>query len=136
MRLVIILRAALVDAANTAIAERTGNPADAQTFTNPVLRNGNPVAYWCGWDFAHRSYTAAQVAAKLQQTLGLTDDEVLTRQDVTGQAPNLSTVRMVAFDADRVSPQQVLDYLDLTLPDPPTRPTVDDPAYQPVQLPA
>lgn len=116
MRLTIILRESLCDQANDAIAERTGNPADALTFTNPVLRNGNPVGRWCCWNFAHRNYTARQVAAKLQQTLGLTDDEVLTRADVTGNPPNLATVRMVAFDADRVDPQQVLDYLNLTVP--------------------
>lgn len=116
MRLTIILRENLCDQANTAIAERTGNPANALTFTNVLLRNGNPVARWCCWNFAGRNYTPAQVVQKLQQALGLTDDEVLTRQDVNGQPPNLATVRMVAFDADRVNPQRVLDYLGLTIP--------------------
>lgn len=115
MRLTIILRENLCDQANTAIAERTGNPADALTFTNPLLRNGNPVARWCCWNFADRNYTPQQVAAKLQQALGLTSDEVLTR-DAAGQAPNLATTRMVVFDADRTNPQRVLDYLALDLP--------------------
>ena len=114
-RLTIILRESLCDQANTAIAERTGNPADVYTFTNPVLRNENPVARWCCWNFQNRPYTAQQVVTKLADTLGLTGDEILTRQSATGTPPDLASVRMVAFDADRVSPQQVLDYLMLTV---------------------
>ena len=115
MRLTMILRENLCDQANEAIADRTGNPANADTFTNPVYRNGNPVARWCCWEFADRPYTAEQVVTKLAQTLGLTGDEVLTRDSATGTPPDLSTVRMVAFDADRVNPQRVLDYLNLTV---------------------
>lgn len=115
MRLTIILRANLAAQANTAIAERTGNPDDARTFVQPLERNGNTVAYWCSWEFAGRNYTAGQVGAKLKQVLGLTDDEVLTRQSVSGST-DLTQIRMVAFNGDNVAPQQVLNYLNLDRP--------------------
>lgn len=115
MRLTVILRENLCDQANTAIAARTGNPADVYTFTNPVLRNGNPVGRWCSWEFAGRNYTAAQVVNRLKTVLGLTDDEVLTRQDTIGSV-DLATTRMVAFDGDQVDGQRVLDFLGLTVP--------------------
>lgn len=113
MILTIILRESLCDQVNAAIAARTGNPADVNTFRLPVYRNSNQVGRWTSWNFQSRRYTAAQVVNRIQTLLDLNDDELLTRQDTMGSV-DLSQTRMVVFDAERIDPEQVLSFLELS----------------------
>lgn len=117
MRVVIALRADHQAAANTAVAERTGNPADDQTFTVPLYRpNGNVVGYIANWNFAARSYTVEQIASKLADALGLSASQVATRDTAQGMA--IQDIEAAVFNVADVTVSQFLDYFSLSLTDP------------------
>lgn len=117
MRVVIAIRAAHQSTANTAVAERTGNPADDQTFTTPLYRpNGTIVGYIANWNMAGRSYNEEQIAAKLADALGLTAGQVATRSTVQGMV--IQDIEAVVFNTANVTVDRFLEHFSLSLSDP------------------
>ena len=118
MRIVIVVRESLADAANDAVVAVTGNPANADTFTDPLIKNGSTVARWCNWEFNGRPYQAQAVFDRFVAELGVTSQEVAT-QATESTWPSAAGLKVLAFRADQISPWAVLDHYSLTrAPDP------------------
>jgi hypothetical protein len=107
-----IVRAAVQEAANTRIAEWTGNPADALTFTVPLYNaQGTIVAYWCDWNMDATRHDVIQFVQHLINTTSLDAEDVELRTGLI----QIGTKKALIFDADRVAPAAVLAHLGLQL---------------------
>lgn len=115
MRICMIVRAALRDAANQRIAEWSGNPADANTFTIPLHNaQGQVVAYWCDWNMAATKNDVQAFVAHLLATTTLDATDLTIRDGLVA----IGTRKALVFDADRVPPASVLAHLGLRLEPP------------------
>lgn len=113
MRLIIVIREADAEAANTAIAEATGHEADARTFTVQLARSASPtvpVARICNWDVEATGRNRQAIAQKIATTLGIPLSELREAVSTDGV---VKTRRCIVVDADRVSPERLLDHLGL-----------------------
>ena len=120
MRICMIVRASLRDAANTKISEWTGNPADGGadglgTFNVPLYDAGGVIrAYWCDWNMAATKHDVAAFVAHLLATTTLDANDLTIRDGLV----TLGTRKALIFDADKVSPARVLTHLGLQLEPP------------------
>ena len=115
VRICMIVRAAHRDAANTHIANWSGNPADANTFHVPLYNgSGTIVAYWCDWNMAATRHDVAAFVQYLLANSNLDATDLTIRDGLV----SIGTRKALIFDADRVSPAAVLTHLSLS-PNPP-----------------
>lgn len=118
MRLIIVIREADADTANTAIAEATGIEADNRTFTVQLARTANPtvpVARICNWDVEATGRNRRAIAQRIADTLGVPLSEL--REAITTDGI-VRTKRCIIVNGDRVSPGRVLGHLGLVVLDP------------------
>ena len=115
MRICMIVRANLREAANTKISEWTGREADANTFHVPLYDAGGVIrAYWCDWNMSATRHDVAAFVAHLLATTTLDANDLTIRDGLV----TLGTRKALIFDADKVSPARVLAHLGLQLEPP------------------
>lgn len=117
MRLIIVIREADAETANTAIAEATGHEADNRTFTVQLARTANPtvpVARVCNWDVEATGRDRRVIARRIADTLGIPLSEL--REAITTDGI-VKTRRCIIVDAAHVAPQRLLDHLGLQIVD-------------------
>lgn len=110
MRLIVVVRATLVDQMNAACAKVDLDGGD-RTFTVPLARPQAPdvpVAYWCSWDLAATRHEVSALRDLLIEH-GATTDEVTPVP--AGESPPSN--RLAAFRADQWTPDEVLAVLGL-----------------------
>jgi hypothetical protein len=110
-----IVRANLQAAANTKIAEWTGNEADLDTFTVPLYDAGGVIrAYWCDWNMDATRRDVQAFVAHLLATTSLDANDLTIRDGAVA----LGTRKALIFDADKIAPAAVLAHLGLQLEPP------------------
>jgi len=115
MRICMIVRANIRDAANQKISEWTGNEADLNTFTVPLYDGTGTIrAYWCDWNMDATRRDVAAFVAHLLATTTLDASDLTIR---TG-AVALGTRKALIFDAGKIAPAAVLAHLGLQLEPP------------------
>jgi hypothetical protein len=107
-----IVRANLQAVANAKIAEWTGNPADAETFTVPLYDAGGVVrAYWCDWNMGATRNDVQAFVAHLLATTNLDANDLTIRNGLVA----IGSRKALIFDADVISPEAALAHLNLFL---------------------
>ncbi|MFG0329844.1 MAG: hypothetical protein ACF8PN_08105 [Phycisphaerales bacterium] len=117
MRIVMSVRHDLVDGARQALADYTGNPADADALSAPVaVATPGPytIGCMCNWNLAG-TYDDAELTEHVATMLGLDPSQVATR-DTLDQV-SLVDLGAVTFNADVHSIDEILDEYGLYLID-------------------
>lgn len=115
MRLIIVIREADADTANTAIAEATGHEADNRTFTVQLARTANPtvpVARICNWDVEATGRDRRAIARRIADVLGI---PLADLREAAATDGIVKTKRCIVVDATHVAPQRLLGYLGLVV---------------------
>ena len=115
MRICMIVRANIRDAANEKIAEWTGIEADVNTFTVPLYDGAGTIrAYWCDWNMDACRRDVQAFVAHLLATTSLDANDLTIRDGAVA----LGTRKALIFDADKIAPAAVLAHLGLQLEPP------------------
>lgn len=109
-RTLIVIEPANVDAANQAVAEATGNPADALTFTVPLLDDKDQIiGYVASWDFEGTGVDFETVRKVVETSVGAPKDAGKTKR--TTASGDLAGSKLLVYDAKRVVADQVFTNL-------------------------
>lgn len=105
-RTILVVTPENVDAANAAIAEATGNQADAYTFTVQLTNDRDEVVgYVCSWDFVGTGIDYDTVRKVVESATGAPKDAAATVR--VGATGTLATSKVLAYDGSRVTADAV-----------------------------
>ncbi len=109
-RTLIVIAPDQVDAANRAVAEHTGNPADELTFTVPILDESDTViGYIASWDLEATGVDYDELRKVVESSVGAAKGAAATKR--VSASGDLAVRKVLTYDAERVAADEVLVHL-------------------------
>lgn len=109
-RTLIVITPDQVDAANRAVAEHTGNPADELTFTVPILdKSDTVIGYIASWDLEATGVDYDEIRKVVESSVGAPKDAAASKR--VSASGDLVVRKVLTYDAERVAADEVLAHL-------------------------